>query len=212
MRFKTVTLHAGVPMGSILDGRAMRVRTFPRGPGRLLACAALATVRLPAALHRIPKEWCLGGQSPSESPNAWSSARTLGIDGTRKMLQTGTVTSIATFSELVEAESRADQKTTVLYRGHGAASFALRPKVGRLQPLQNSTKGGVNETLMLEIFRRQSLDRLEIAGCDDWELLALAQHHGMATRLLDWTRSPLVALYFAVCKECESRDKDGRPL
>lgn len=119
--------------------------------------------------------------------------------------------SIADLSELVELRFRDNKSTTVLYRGHGAASFCLRPKVGRLLPSSNSTKSIVNEALMLEIFRRQSIDRVEIPTADDWELLAIAQHHGLATRLLDWTRSPLVALYFAVQLEIETRDSSGRP-
>jgi len=119
--------------------------------------------------------------------------------------------SLAELSKLIESEFQDDPSTTVLYRGHGAMSFRLRPKVGRCLPVTNSTKKVVNEKLILELFRRQSTDRLEVATADDWELLAVAQHHGLATRLLDWTRSPLVALYFSVRNECESRDSDGQP-
>jgi hypothetical protein len=51
---------------------------------------------------------------------------------------------------------------------------------------------------MLELFRRQSVDRISIVNVnDDWELLAIAQHHGLDTRFLDWTRNAMNTLTFA---------------
>ena len=81
----------------------------------------------------------------------------------------------------------------VLFRGQSLA-YDLRPKIARKDPKQETT---TTEKQMLAELRRRGDRVLGVATDDDWELLTLAQHFGMATRFLDWTSNPLVSLWFA---------------
>ena len=107
---------------------------------------------------------------------------------------------IKTFEDLQQAVEGYSGKT-VIFRGVRSLSHELVPKIGRYEKFKESGDTLREELYMLRLFKEQAVRFLASAPANDWEWLTIMQHHGMPTRLLDWTRNPLVAAYFSVKKE-----------
>ena len=97
-----------------------------------------------------------------------------------------------------------ENREEFLFRGQGV-DRPLLPKLSRLH--LNGTIINV-EKLILAEFKRGILPLTEFKPDNNWDLLALAQHHGLPTRLLDWTYHALVALWFAVERPAQKNNKD----
>lgn len=113
-----------------------------------------------------------------------------------------TVSSFAGFHELVINNFQMG----CVYRGLKNEGYSLIPSLGRL--LKFYEESGLDEEKLfldeknaLELFRTECAQYVDVVPDGQLDLMALAQHHGLPTRLMDWTLNSLVALFFATENE-----------
>ena len=105
-----------------------------------------------------------------------------------------TVSSWRELDDAITETSRPDTPehahSTLVFRGLARTAYSHVSSLARLSGDYSSL-----ERHLIRNFRKYA--HRESPGPTMWDWLALGQHHGLPTRLLDWTFSPLVALHFA---------------
>lgn len=100
---------------------------------------------------------------------------------------------IRSVSQLLGALKQQRASTNVIwFRGQAKKDWELVPSLARNI---NHLKA---ENALIKRFKQDAIPHLSADLREEWEWMFLMQHHRASTRLLDWSESPLAALYFAV--------------
>jgi len=92
------------------------------------------------------------------------------------------------------------------FRGQANSDWPVQPSIYRFEGFQRY-QAVLFERLLLDTRPKQPTPPL-IHTVYELEWLMVAQHYAIPTRLLDWSRDILVALYFA-CEDKDNIDRDG---
>jgi len=117
------------------------------------------------------------------------------------------VDRLSSISDVFDVAGFHPDGTIPLYRGQDVDE-PLLPGVARLAKRLSLSDPEVTEKDLLSTFKSMSMPFLTAnVPTTDWEWMALARHHGLSTRLLDWTSNAFFALWFAVFPHPDETDR-----
>ena len=106
-------------------------------------------------------------------------------------------------------------QTIWIFRGHKSTEYQLEPRIERENRGKDCDWSALESMLLVEFQSkaRMYMNAYDLPDAPDkpsW--LALMQHYGVATRLLDFSYSPYVALYFALRDRSEKEKRFNASL
>lgn len=101
------------------------------------------------------------------------------------------IRDVAELLRAVESHRRRARRQPIWFRGSTNREYRLVPSLGR-PPYRLQ-----HERALVNAFKQNAVQFLGQRPPSEWEWIFLARHHAVPTRLLDWTESPLIGLYFA---------------
>jgi len=84
----------------------------------------------------------------------------------------------------------------IWFRGQANQEWKLIPTLGRKKKFSPE-----KENYLIKRFRQNATQLVSYSHHSKWDWLLTMQHHGVPTRLLDWSENALIGLYFAVCEK-----------